>query len=140
MNSLGTKRADNEMPACMLPLDQRQISFSRNGVKDEISAINKLWADLQYEWIPYRPPPQPQDLSVAGASETWSERSKMIIEDLDHLLRLPYHKVITFQTFHCRDHRNPKNQIIIIEFLKCSLKNKKGLVTGDVLLLITCHS
>ena len=94
MNSHGTKSEDNELPSRMLPLEQRKISFSQNGVNNEISAINKLWADLSYEWIPFRPPPQLQDLSIAGASETWCERSTMIIEDLDYLLRLPYHKVI----------------------------------------------
>ena len=97
MNFHETKSVENGLSTRILPLDQRKISFSRNGVKDDISAINKLWAELTYEWIPYRPPPHPQDLSVAGASETWCERSQMIIEDLDHLLRLPYHKVIAFK-------------------------------------------
>ena len=95
MSSQRTKSSDNELAARVLPLDQRTISFSRNGVKDKISAINKLWADLEYEWIPYRPPPQAQDLSVDGALETWCERSHLILEDLEYLLSLPYHKVIT---------------------------------------------
>ena len=77
----------------MLPLDQRLIPFNRNGVKENISGLNKLWGDLKYEWIPYRVPPKIEDLSVAGASETWCERSCMIINDLDFLLSLPHHKV-----------------------------------------------
>ena len=77
----------------MLPLDQRFIPYNRNGVKDNVSGLNKLWADLKYEWIPYRVPPKIEDLSVAGASETWCERSCMIINDLDFLLSLPHHKV-----------------------------------------------
>ena len=80
----------------MLPLDQRLIPFNRNGVKENISGLNKLWGDLKYEWIPYRVPPKIEDLSVSGASETWCERSHMIIDELYALLELPHHKVNIF--------------------------------------------
>ena len=76
-----------------LPLDQRTVPHSTNGVTDRIPAIHKLWANLNYEWVPYRPPPKGNHLSIAGASETWCERASMILVDLDYLLDLPHHKV-----------------------------------------------
>ena len=94
MNLQYTGSLENESPTRMLPLDQRKILFSRNGVNDQISALSKLWADLKYEWIPYRQPPQSEDLSIAGAVETWCERSYMVLDDLNYLLSLEHHKVI----------------------------------------------
>ena len=76
-----------------LPLDQRTVPHSTNGVTDRIPALHKLWANLHYEWVPYRPPPKGHHLSIAGASETWCERASMILDDLDYLLDLPHHKV-----------------------------------------------
>ena len=38
------------------------------------------------------PPPEPfEELSVTGAKETWIELANLIIDDLNHLLGLPYH-------------------------------------------------
>ena len=94
MNSPQVELSENELSPQSLPLDQRTYPFSRNGVKDQVSALNKLWADLNHEWIPYRPPPHSQELSVTGAAKTWCERSLFILDDLDFLLSLPHHKVI----------------------------------------------
>ena len=76
-----------------LSLDQRTVPYSNNGVTNRISALHKLWANSNYEWVPYRPPPKYHNLSIAGASETWCERSSMILDDLEYLLDLPHHKV-----------------------------------------------
>ena len=86
MNPPQVERSENELSPRSLPLDQRTYPFSRNGVKDQVSALNKLWADLNHEWIPYRPPPHSQELSVTGAAKTWCERSLFILDDLDFLL------------------------------------------------------
>lgn len=96
MSYQNVQNPDHHITTEMLPLDQRFIPYNRNGVQEKISGLNKLWADLKYEWIPYRVPPQIEDLNVAGASETWCERSCMIINDLDFLLNLPHHKVTLF--------------------------------------------
>ena len=92
MNSPYAESLDNELPSRSLPLDQRTYPFSRNGVRDQVSALNKLWADLNHEWIPYRPPLHSQELSVPGAAEAWCERSLFILDDLDFLLSLPHHQ------------------------------------------------
>ena len=77
-----------------LPLDQRTYAFNRNGIRDKIPALHKLWANLSRGWVPYRPPPYTEEeLSIPGAIETWCERSLFVIDDLDHLLGLPHHKV-----------------------------------------------
>ena len=95
MSRQNEQNIDSDMT--MPPLDQRLISYNRNGVDEKISGLNKLWADLKYEWIPYRVPPRIEDLDIAGASETWCERSCMIVNDLDFLLNLPHHKVRMIQ-------------------------------------------
>ena len=47
---------------------------------------------MSREWISYIPPPEPfEELSVTGAKETWIELANLIIDDLNHLLGLPYH-------------------------------------------------
>lgn len=92
MSHQRARNVDNNQASEMHPLDQRLISYNRNGVNEKISGLNKLWADLKYEWIPYRVPPRVEDLNVAGAAETWCERSCMIVSDLEFLLGLPHHK------------------------------------------------
>ena len=95
MGSLVTEEpSGGELSPGALPLDRRTYAFDRNGIKDQIPALHKLWADLSREWIPYRPPPYTEEeLSIPGATETWCERSLFVIDDLDHLLSLPHHKV-----------------------------------------------
>ena len=95
MSSLVTEQPSRgEMSPDALPLDRRTYAFNRNGIKDQIPALHKLWANLSREWVPYRPPPYTEEeLSIPGATETWCERSLFVIDDLDHLLSLPHHKV-----------------------------------------------
>ena len=90
------QRPANDFTSKTTPLDQRLIPCNRNGVKENVSGLNKLWAELKYEWIPYTQPPTIEDLNVVGAAETWCEGANMIINDLHFLLKLPHHKVSIF--------------------------------------------
>ena len=87
------QRPANDFTSKTTPLDQRLIPCNRNGVKENISGLNKLWAELKYEWIPYIKPPKIEDLNVVGASETWCEGANMVTNDLNFLLKLPHHRL-----------------------------------------------
>ena len=89
-------RSAKDFTSKNIPLDQRLIPYNRSGVKDNISGLNKVWAELKYEWIPYIKPPKIEDLNVVGASETWCEGANMVTNDLNFLLKLPHHKVSIF--------------------------------------------
>lgn len=84
--------SDSISTAQTLPLDKRLISYQNNGISKKITGIHKLWANLTYEWIPYRFPPKIEELDIVGASETWCEISTVVLDDLEFLLRLPHHK------------------------------------------------
>ena len=72
------------------PLERRQISSSLNGIERWLPALHQMWT-VSHDWMPFVPPPC-RHVAATGAEEAWLERTEIVLEDLDMILELPYHK------------------------------------------------
>merc|ERR1719309_782110 len=79
------------MATALIPLEQRTIPITKNGVQKDAPALHKMWRTTR-SWTRYTAPPSATALQVPGAKDAWIYEAKKVDGDLTWLLRLPAHK------------------------------------------------